>query len=78
MSWEAYDGELRKIGILVNARNFLVFQGDVTAMAAKSPRELTEFFEQICGSDRFQEEYERCRVAVERAEGQVCFFSVEI
>ena len=35
--------------ILVKARNFLVFQGDVEAVASKNPKDLTKLFEQISG-----------------------------
>ena len=49
VTWDDYDKTLRSIGILVKARNFLVFQGDVESVASKSPRELTLYFEQISG-----------------------------
>ena len=39
-------------------RNFLVFQGDVEATAARQGKELTAFFEQISGSDGLQKDYE--------------------
>lgn len=58
--WEAEN-------VLIRARNFLVFQGDVEAIASKSPKELTKLFEQISGSDEFREEYERCKLAYDRA-----------
>jgi structural maintenance of chromosome 1 len=48
--------------VLIKARNFLVFQGDVEAMASKSPKELTRLFEQISGSEEHCDEYERCKV----------------
>ena len=43
---------------MIKARNFLVFQGDVEAIASKSPKDLTKLIEQISGSDEFKEEYE--------------------
>ena len=46
------------IGVLLKARNFLVFQGDVEAVASKSPQELTKLLEQISGSDQFIHEYD--------------------
>lgn len=58
--WEAEN-------VLIKARNFLVFQGDVEAIASKSPKELTKLFEQISGSDEFRDEYERCKLAYDRA-----------
>ena len=54
VTWDAYEKLLRSIGVLVKARNFLVFQGDVESIASKSPKELTQLFEQISGADEFK------------------------
>lgn len=54
VTWDAYEKRLRSIGVLVKARNFLVFQGDVESIASKSPKELTQLFEQISGADEFK------------------------
>uniref|UniRef100_H3GB20 RecF/RecN/SMC N-terminal domain-containing protein n=1 Tax=Phytophthora ramorum TaxID=164328 RepID=H3GB20_PHYRM len=59
VSSESYQGQLKEIGILVKARNFLVFQGDVESIASKSPTELTKLFEQISMSDELRNEYDR-------------------
>lgn len=64
---KVWEGE----NVLIRARNFLVFQGDVEALANKSPRDLTRLLEQISGSDEWKEEWEQCRTAVERAEDEV-------
>lgn len=53
--------------VLIKARNFLVFQGDVEAVASKSPRELTNLFEQISGSEEYRAEYDRCKTLLDRA-----------
>lgn len=53
--------------VLIKARNFLVFQGDVEAMASKSSRDLTRLFEQISGSEELREEYDQCKAALDRA-----------
>ena len=45
MTREAYEETLKGIGVLVKARNFLVFQGDVESLASKSQDELTA----VCG-----------------------------
>ncbi|TVU47023.1 hypothetical protein EJB05_06599, partial [Eragrostis curvula] len=58
VGWEEYDARLRSLDILVNARNFLVFQGDVESVASKSPRELTALLEKISGSDELRREYD--------------------
>ena len=68
VSWEVYDKQLREIGVLVRARNFLVFQGDVESIAAKNPRELCVFFEQISGSEDSKAEYELLKGKKEAAE----------
>lgn len=49
---------LKKLGVLVKARNFLIFQGDVESIASKTPIELTKLIEQISGSDEHRDEYE--------------------
>ena len=53
--------------VLIKARNFLVFQGDVEALANKTPRELTRLFEQISGSEEFRPEYERSKAVYDKA-----------
>ena len=68
VSWEVYDKQLREIGVLVRARNFLVFQGDVESIAAKNPRETDVFFEQISGSEDSKAEYELLKGKKEAAE----------
>lgn len=44
---DAYNEVLKSINVLVKARNFLVFQGDVESIAAKAPKDLTQLFEQV-------------------------------
>ena len=44
-----YSEALEEQGILIKAKNFLVFQGDVEAVAAQSPKDLTRMLEQISG-----------------------------
>ncbi|CAA7046124.1 unnamed protein product [Microthlaspi erraticum] len=55
---EEYNGKLRSLGILVKARNFLVFQGDVESIASKNSKELTGLLEHISGSEELKKEYE--------------------
>ncbi|GAU46035.1 hypothetical protein TSUD_268770 [Trifolium subterraneum] len=59
VTWNDYNAKLKSLGILVNARNFLVFQGDVESVALKNPKELTILIEQISGSDEFKRDYEK-------------------
>eukprot|EP00442_Polarella_glacialis_P052232 CAMPEP_0115079296 /NCGR_PEP_ID=MMETSP0227-20121206/18030_1 /TAXON_ID=89957 /ORGANISM="Polarella glacialis, Strain CCMP 1383" /LENGTH=1260 /DNA_ID=CAMNT_0002466785 /DNA_START=62 /DNA_END=3844 /DNA_ORIENTATION=- len=65
VSQEEYFRRLEAINILSKARNFLVFQGDVTAAAHCQGKDLTNFFEKVSGSISFREEYER--LAAEKA-----------
>ena len=58
VTYEVYENVLQRIGVLVKARNFLVFQGDVESVASKSPAQLTKLLEQISGSDQLQKEYD--------------------
>lgn len=44
-----YNAMLEKENILVKAKNFLVFQGDVEAIASQSPKDLTRMIENISG-----------------------------
>lgn len=61
VTFEVYEQVLQQIGVLVKARNFLVFQGDVESVASKKPNELTHLLEQISGSDQFQKEYDELK-----------------
>jgi len=67
VTYSAYNSALTKHNILVKAKNFLVFQGDVEAVASQSPRDLTRLIEQISGSLELEKEYEAAKLAQERA-----------
>ena len=67
VSWEDYDLALQEINLLVKARNFLVFQGDVESVSTKTPKQLSELFEQISASDEVRNEYEEAKKAKDRA-----------
>merc|ERR1712048_455081 len=68
--FKKYEEELSKIGVIVKARNFLVFQGYVTGIASKTGKQLTKWFEQISGSDQYKEEYERARMEQEQVQNE--------
>lgn len=53
-----YSLVLKAENILIKARNFLVFQGDVEQIASQSPTDLTKLIENISGSNEFTKEYE--------------------
>lgn len=64
---QQYNEALEAENILIKARNFLVFQGDVEAIASQSPKDLTRLIEQISGSLEYKAEYERSKEASDRA-----------
>ncbi|RKF56586.1 Structural maintenance of chromosomes protein 1 [Golovinomyces cichoracearum] len=67
-----YNEALESENILIKARNFLVFQGDVEAIASQSPKDLTKLIEQISGSLEYKAEYERLEEEAKRtAENQL-------
>lgn len=62
-----YNTALEEQNILIKARNFLVFQGDVEAIASQSPKDLTRLIEQISGSLEYRAEYDRLKIEQEKA-----------
>lgn len=50
---------LESENILIKAKNFLVFQGDVEQIASQSPKDLTKLIELISGSCEFEKEYKK-------------------
>ncbi|XP_074083392.1 LOW QUALITY PROTEIN: structural maintenance of chromosomes protein 1B [Macrotis lagotis] len=73
VSRSAYVIELEKIGIIVKARNCLVFQGTVESISMKKPKERTQFFEEISNSKELIEEYEKKKKRVQKAEEDAQF-----
>lgn len=67
VSFLNYVKVLEKDNILVKARNFLVFQGDVETVASQSPKDLTRLIEEISGSLELKEEYDRLKALQESA-----------
>jgi len=67
VTYTTYNEALIKHNILVKAKNFLVFQGDVEAVASQSSKELTRLIEQISGSLELAVEYERAKEEQDRA-----------
>ena len=70
---QGYNESLEAENILIKARNFLVFQGDVEAIASQSPKKLTKLIEQISGSLEYKAEYERLKAESEAAAEQQTF-----
>ncbi|KAF8068609.1 condensin complex subunit SMC1 [Lyophyllum atratum] len=73
VTYSAYNSALSGHNILVKAKNFLVFQGDVEAVASQSPRELSRLIDQISGSLELAPEYEKAKEAQERATENATF-----
>ncbi|XP_039090433.1 structural maintenance of chromosomes protein 1B [Hyaena hyaena] len=73
VSRSAYVAELEKIGIIVKARNCLVFQGAVESISMKKPKERTQFFEEISTSGELIGEYEEKKRKLLKAEEDAQF-----
>lgn len=73
VTYKEYEDHLGEIGVLVKARNFLVFQGDVETLARKSPAEFVELLEQISQSAELKGPYEAALQAKEEAEAATLF-----
>lgn len=72
-TYQNYNAALEKHNILVKAKNFLVFQGDVEAVASQSPLALTKLIEQISGSLELATEYDEAQKNQERATENATF-----
>ncbi|XP_055962977.1 structural maintenance of chromosomes protein 1B isoform X1 [Sorex fumeus] len=73
VSRSVYIAELEKIGIIVKARNCLVFQGTVESISMKKPKERTQFFEEISASGELIGEYEEKKRRLQKAEEDAQF-----
>ncbi|KAF7332519.1 Structural maintenance of chromosomes protein [Mycena kentingensis (nom. inval.)] len=73
VTYNAYNKALMEQNILVKAKNFLVFQGDVEAVASQSPRELSKLIDQISGSLELAPEYDKAKEAQDRATENATF-----
>lgn len=70
VTYKKYNEELESENILVKARNFLVFQGDVERIASQGPELLTKLLEQVSGSINYKNDYERLKGEYERASSE--------
>ena len=67
VSQATYQARLEQLHILVKARNFLVFQGDVESIAERCSQDLSHLLDQISGSHAFASEYETARSGYDEA-----------
>lgn len=58
--------ELERIGFLLKAKNFLVFEGQVETIALKTPRECRNLFEEISRSIELKDEYDKLKQKVDK------------
>lgn len=70
VSAQQYNESMEAENILVKARNFLVFQGDVEAIAIQKPQDLTRLIEQVSGSLEYKAEYDGLKAEYEQASDQ--------
>lgn len=61
-----YSAILKKENILIKARNFLVFQGDVEQIASQSPKDLAKLIETISGSGEYLQDYDRLKEELDK------------
>ncbi|XP_020611608.1 structural maintenance of chromosomes protein 1A-like isoform X1 [Orbicella faveolata] len=73
VSPQQYTSKLESLGILVKAKNFLVFQGTVESIAMKTPKERTQMFEKISRSGELADDYEKKKVEMQKAEEETSF-----
>lgn len=64
--YEDYLSKLADCNILVKCRNFVVYQGDVQNIAARSPEDLTRLFEDLSGSADMKQQYDELRAERDR------------
>lgn len=58
---------LKEENILIKAKNFLVFQGDVEKVASQSPQDLTKMIESISGSINYKKDFDELKEEKEKA-----------
>jgi structural maintenance of chromosome 1 len=73
VTYATYNAALVSHNILVKAKNFLVFQGDVEAVASQSSIQLSKLIDQISGSLELAGEYEKAKEAQDRATDNATF-----
>ncbi|ODN84648.1 hypothetical protein L202_00553 [Cryptococcus amylolentus CBS 6039] len=67
VAWKDYNARLAAFNILVKAKNFLVFQGDVEGVASQDSKALARLIDRISGSLDLAPAYEAAKSAQEKA-----------
>lgn len=65
VDYRRYASFLEDENILIRAKNFLVFQGDVVQIASQSAMDLTNLFEEFSGSIQYKKEYDLLKEKVQ-------------
>lgn len=65
VSASEYSAVLKSENILIKAKNFLVFQGDVEQIASQSPMDLTKLIETVSGSVEYAKDYDSLKDKLE-------------
>ncbi|XP_067292986.1 structural maintenance of chromosomes protein 1B [Pseudorasbora parva] len=73
MTLAKYTGELEKIGIVVKAKNCLVYQGAVESIAMMNAKERTKMFERISNSGELSAEYDAKLAVLQKAKEDTQF-----
>ena len=77
-TYKLYNAQLEKFNVLVKAKNFLVFQGDVESVASQDSRDLSKLIDRISGyvfsdycadysSAELTAQYEQAKADLEKA-----------
>uniref|UniRef100_A0A914ZAR2 Structural maintenance of chromosomes protein n=1 Tax=Panagrolaimus superbus TaxID=310955 RepID=A0A914ZAR2_9BILA len=61
-----YHSYLEQINIFIKAKNFLVYQGAVEQIAMKSPKEITQIFEELSKSGELSTDYNKLKAEMEK------------
>lgn len=64
-TYKEYASFLASENILIKAKNFLVFQGDVEQIASQSAMDLSKLFEEVSGSIQYKKEYDELKERME-------------
>ncbi|ORY27190.1 hypothetical protein BCR39DRAFT_538898 [Naematelia encephala] len=67
VAWKNYNQQLEKFNILVKAKNFLVFQGDVEGVASQDSKALAKLIDRISGSLDYAQAYEAAKAEQDKA-----------
>ncbi|PKI83176.1 Structural maintenance of chromosomes protein 1 [Malassezia vespertilionis] len=67
VSYAQYAERLERLNVLVKARNFLVFQGDVEAIANQCSKDLSHVIDQVSGAHAVEADLEEARGAYDDA-----------